>query len=370
MLAMPRTAAALIIGNEILTGKIQEGNLAYLGQELFKLGIVLARAIVCRDDVDVIVKDLNTLRASHDMVFTSGGVGPTHDDVTLPAIAKAFGRELVRAPEIEVLIRNYHGDRTTADHLRMADIPAGARLLASNDVPWPTIAIDSVYILPGVPEIFRMKFPVLRPHLSQGTRFHSRAVFTLCDEGEIAAPLALLAERHSELFVGSYPVFRIEEYRLKVTVDGADEARVAAAFQELVALLPSDKMRARRVMPGRGPKQRRRSAQRPPHASLRGMRVGRWLGVLAVMTLFGCYSELPPPRVAKLRVIAKPDTTTVYIDDAYVASARVLAAQPLAIKPGVKYITFKAPDYFPHDVRVDLPPGTTTIEMKLRPIPP
>ena len=110
---MARTAAALIIGNEILTGKIQESNLGYLGQELFKLGIVLARAVVCRDDIDVIAADLNALRASHDIVFTSGGVGPTHDDVTLPAVAKAFGRNLVRAPEIEALIRDYHGASVT-----------------------------------------------------------------------------------------------------------------------------------------------------------------------------------------------------------------------------------------------------------------
>jgi molybdopterin-biosynthesis enzyme MoeA-like protein len=242
MRAMARTAAALIIGNEILTGKIQESNLGYLGQELFKLGIVLARAVVCRDDVDVIVSDLNALRASHDIVFTSGGVGPTHDDVTLPAVAKAFGRGLVRAPEIEALIRNYHGDKTTADHLRMADIPEGARLYASADVPWPTIAIDSVYIFPGVPEIFRLKFPVLRPHLNQGARFYSRAVYTMCDEGEVAARLTQVAEGNPELFIGSYPRFRGEDYRLKVTVDGSDEAQVAAALSELVALLPSEKI--------------------------------------------------------------------------------------------------------------------------------
>jgi molybdopterin-biosynthesis enzyme MoeA-like protein len=239
---MPRTAAALIIGNEILTGKIQESNLGYLGQELFKLGIVLARAVVCRDDIDVIVADLNALRAAHDIVFTSGGVGPTHDDVTLPAVAKAFDRKLVRAPEIERLIRDYHRERVTEDHLRMADVPEGSRMIANDEVPWPTVAIDNVYIFPGVPEIFRLKFPVLRPHLNQGTRFYSRAVFTQCDEGEIAAGLTLVANRHPDLFIGSYPRFRGQDYRLKVTVDGSDEARVARALDELVAQLPSDKI--------------------------------------------------------------------------------------------------------------------------------
>jgi molybdopterin-biosynthesis enzyme MoeA-like protein len=240
--AMARTAAALIIGNEILTGKIQEGNLGYLGQELFALGIVLSRAVLCRDEVDVIVRDLNQLRADHDLVFTSGGVGPTHDDVTLPAIAKAFGTGLVRAPEIEALIRGYHGDRVTEQHLRMADVPQGSKLLASAEVPWPTVLIGNVYIFPGVPEIFRLKFPVLRAHLAQGPGFHSRAVFAQCDEGEIAAQLAAVAERHPQLAIGSYPHFRADDYRLKITVDGADQEQVTRALTEVVALLPHDKV--------------------------------------------------------------------------------------------------------------------------------
>jgi molybdopterin-biosynthesis enzyme MoeA-like protein len=240
--AMPRTAAALIIGNEILTGKIQESNLGYLGQELFKLGISLERAVVCRDVIGVIVRELDALRRAHDYVFTSGGVGPTHDDVTLPAIAQAFGKQLERSPVIEALIRAYHGERVTDEHLRMADVPAGARLIASDDVPWPTIAIENVYIFPGVPEIFRLKFPVLRPQLNQGAQFVSRAVLTLCDEGEIALQLGEVAARHPELFVGSYPRLRDPRYRLKVTVDGADERRVASALDEIIAFLPADKI--------------------------------------------------------------------------------------------------------------------------------
>jgi len=239
---MPRTAAALIIGNELLTGKIQEGNLAFLGQELFGLGIVLERAVFCRDDVDVIVHDLDALRAAHDVVFTSGGVGPTHDDVTLAAIARAFGRQLVRAPEIEQLIRDYHGTKVTADHLRMADVPEGSRLLANAEVRWPTVVIDNVYVFPGVPEIFRLKFPVVRAHLQQGPGFHSRAVFSMCDEGEIAAALTAVALRHPTLAIGSYPRFRGEDYRLKITVDGPDASQVSRALEEIVAFVPKDKL--------------------------------------------------------------------------------------------------------------------------------
>jgi len=237
-----RTAAALIIGNELLTGKIQEGNLAFLGQELFRLGISMRRVVMCSDDVDIIAADLNALRAAHDIVFTSGGVGPTHDDVTLIAVARAFGRELTRAESIERLIRDYHGPRTTEDHLRMADVPQGARLIASDQVRWPTVVVDNVYVFPGVPEIFRMKFPVVREELAQGGRFYSRAVFTRCDEGGIAASLAAVAARYPDTFVGSYPRFRDPEYSLKLTVDGADEALVSRAMEEILAFLPLDKI--------------------------------------------------------------------------------------------------------------------------------
>jgi molybdopterin-biosynthesis enzyme MoeA-like protein len=239
---MPRTAAALIIGNELLTGKIQEGNLGFLGRELFELGIVLSRAVFCRDDIDVIVRDLDRLRADHDMVFTSGGVGPTHDDVTLQAIAQAFGRRLVRASEIEQLIREYHGANVTPDHLRMADVPEGSRLLSGADMPWPTVVTENVYIFPGVPEIFRLKFPVVRAHLQQGPGFQSRAVFSMCDEGEIASGLSAVAARHPELAIGSYPRFRGEDYKLKITVDGSDPAQVSRALEEVIALLPKDKL--------------------------------------------------------------------------------------------------------------------------------
>src|SRR3990172_10603426 len=136
---MARTAAALIIGNEILTGKIQETNMRELATELFTLGISLERVVVCRDDVDTIAGDLDHLRRGHDLVFTTGGVGPTHDDVTHRAVAKSFGRRLARSPELEALIRGALGERCTEGHLLMADLPEGATLMSSKEVRWPTV---------------------------------------------------------------------------------------------------------------------------------------------------------------------------------------------------------------------------------------
>lgn len=238
MTAMGKTAAALIIGNELLSGKIQERNLAFLAKELFALGIQLRRVVMCLDDVETIATELNDLRAKHDIVFTSGGVGPTHDDMTLPAVAHAFGRRLVRAEELASLIRDYHGDRTTDAHLRMADVPEGAELISSEQVRWPTVAVENVFIFPGVPEIFRMKFAVLRERLSGGERFYTRATYTLCDEGEIAALLARLEESYGDVLIGSYPTFRDADYRTKITFDGRDPEILERAQAEFVAGIP------------------------------------------------------------------------------------------------------------------------------------
>src|SRR5262245_59459598 len=159
--AMARKAAALIIGNEILTGKIQETNMRELATELFQLGISLERVVICRDEVDTIAADLELLRRRHDVVFTTGGVGPTHDDVTHRAVAQCFGRRLVRSHELESLIRGALGDRCTEGHLLMADIPEGAKLISSKEVRWPTVLIENVFVLPGLPKVFRLKLPGL-----------------------------------------------------------------------------------------------------------------------------------------------------------------------------------------------------------------
>jgi molybdopterin-biosynthesis enzyme MoeA-like protein len=228
--AMARSAAALIIGNEILTGKVPEQNVAFLGRELFALGVTLRRVVVCPDEVPTIVRELDGLRAAHDLVFTSGGIGPTHDDVTLEAVAAAFGRPLVRSAEIEALIRGHFGERTHEGHLRMADVPEGCELVKNDAMPWPTVCLQGVYVMPGVPEIFRMKFDVLRPRIAGGTPYVSRALYTTKDEFEIAALLTRVAAQSADVAIGSYPTFRSPEYKVKVTFDGQDGAAVERAL--------------------------------------------------------------------------------------------------------------------------------------------
>ena len=236
----PRTAAALIIGNEILTGKIQEANVALLARELFALGIELRRVVVCQDDVATIAEDLETLRSRHDYVVTSGGVGPTHDDVTLKAVARCFGCPIVRSRELESMIRELVREEVSDGHLRMADIPEGASLVHTPDVRWPTVVMDNVYILPGVPKIFAMKLPVLRQQLQASEPFLSRAVYTLCRETDLAALLDRLSAEHAGVNIGSYPVIGDYPYRVRLTFDSQDASAIERAVEALLGSLPEE----------------------------------------------------------------------------------------------------------------------------------
>lgn len=228
------TAAALIIGNELLSGKIQEENLIALARMLRGLGVQLTRAMIVSDDVDGIAEDVRALRQRADVVFTSGGVGPTHDDVTIEAVAKAFGVSVVRDPKLEQMIRDRYGASCTEAHLQMARVPEGARLVSAVDIQWPTTLVGNVFVLPGVPEIFRMKLDAVRAHLRGSAPFVSRAVFLKSEEASIKPLLDRVVARHAEVEVGSYPKWFDAAYSTKVTFDSRDAAAVERAVVEFV----------------------------------------------------------------------------------------------------------------------------------------
>ncbi|MEM8605760.1 MAG: competence/damage-inducible protein A [Myxococcota bacterium] len=237
---MTRTAAALVIGNEILSGKVNDTNTACLARGLFKLGIELRRVVVCGDEVATIRDELNGLRSTHDLVFTSGGVGPTHDDVTIEGVASAFGREIVRSEAAAKVVRHYCGDDATEAHLRMADMPEGSEMLRSAEAPWPTVAIENVFVLPGVPEFFEVKFADLCKRLDTGHQFHLESVYTLSDEEEIANLLERIAGLFPSVMVGSYVNWATGDYRTKVTFDSRDAAAAERAADTLVGALPPE----------------------------------------------------------------------------------------------------------------------------------
>jgi molybdenum cofactor synthesis domain-containing protein len=238
---MARTAASLVIGNEILSGKIQDTNTHDLARFLRALGVELRRVVVIPDELDAIAREVNALRATHDLVFTSGGIGPTHDDVTIEAIATAFGRTVLRDAHMERVLREHYGDRCTEDHLRMASIVEGTHLYRGpqSDAPWPAMVIENVHVLPGVPQIYRMNLDLLRDRLRGPERsFVLESVLCRCDEPSLKAHIDAVVERFPDVSVGSYPKFFHEEYSVKVTFDGRDPARVAAARQCFVDSLP------------------------------------------------------------------------------------------------------------------------------------
>jgi molybdopterin-biosynthesis enzyme MoeA-like protein len=233
------TAAALIIGNELLSGKIADANVHVLARALRGAGVELQRVVMILDDIDTIAREVEVLSSTHDWVFTSGGVGPTHDDVTVWGVARAFGVQVVESPVLAKMIRDHYGDRCTEGHLRMALVPEGALLESTADVRWPTIRYANTWLLPGVPEIFRMKLPVAMAHLGTAAAFLSRAVFTKMDEGHLKPLLDAVVSRFPDVGVGSYPTWQDSTYKTKLTFDGRDAARVDAARDAFLALLPA-----------------------------------------------------------------------------------------------------------------------------------
>jgi molybdopterin-biosynthesis enzyme MoeA-like protein len=229
------TAAFLAIGNELLSGKVVEANLAPLAVTLRALGNQLSTAEILHDDGPTLARAIARLSAAHGVLITSGGVGPTHDDVTMEAVAQAFGRKVVREPTLVELVRQSFGDKTSDAHLRFADVPEGAELRRAPDVSWPTPVVENVWILPGVPEVFRMKLATLRAWVRGPRAFVTRALVLRSDEVELKDMLDAVVAAHPAVSVGSYPALFNPRYRTRITFDGTDELAVRAALDDLRA---------------------------------------------------------------------------------------------------------------------------------------
>lgn len=230
------TAAILVIGNEVLSGKIEEQNARFLIGELRELGVALQCILTIPDEPEQIAAAVKDLSARFDYVFTSGGVGPTHDDVTISSIARAFDKPIVRHPELEAILRRYFGEGIDETRLRMADVPEGADLIYGEAMKFPVMAYRNVYIFPGVPELFRKKFTAIRERFRVAP-FHLRIVHTLEDEFDIAQRLQAIAAAHPTVAIGSYPNFVTPDYNVKLTLESKIAAAVEAAHQALLLVL-------------------------------------------------------------------------------------------------------------------------------------
>ena len=237
------TAAMLIIGNEILSGRTKDANLQYLASELTELGIRLMEVRVIPDVESVIVKAVNEVRRRYDYVFTTGGIGPTHDDITAECVAKAFGVPLIINPVALKLLEEQvkkRGNVLNEARLRMAKTPEGASLIDNSHSVVPGFLMETVYVMAGVPRIMQAMFEGLKPSLRRGRRMLSRTVACNLPEGTIAEGLGIVQERFPDLEIGSYPSYGTQaSFNVAMVIRGVDEGQIASAFAEISDLVRS-----------------------------------------------------------------------------------------------------------------------------------
>ncbi|HEY5106233.1 MAG TPA: competence/damage-inducible protein A [Caulobacteraceae bacterium] len=232
------TAAALIIGDEILSGRTQDTNLGDIARYLAPFGVDLAEVRVVPDDVDEIVAALNALRQKYDYVITTGGIGPTHDDITADCVAQAFGVPLEEHPEILALMTARWGGELNAARRRMARVPRGGSLVKNPVQGPPGFQIGNVFVLAGVPQIMRGMLEDVGPRLRTAAVIVTRTVRVEgTGEGAIAAPLESLAKAHPALSLGSYPFFGPAGYGTNLVIRGRDGGEVTAAVAALIETL-------------------------------------------------------------------------------------------------------------------------------------
>ena len=230
---MAKTAAIVVIGNEILSGKTRDENSVFLARELRSLGVDVRRISVIPDDLHTISAEVRDSSKAHDYVFTTGGVGPTHDDLTMHGIAGAFGRNVRRNPELEAALRGYYSPELVEPNLLMADVPEDSQLVSRPGMWFPVVVVKNVYIFPGVPEILQRKFTKIR-ELFREAPYHLLEVFLRADEGQIARILHYVLEKFPDLQLGSYPYFTKPEYSIKLTLESKDMAYLERAHALLL----------------------------------------------------------------------------------------------------------------------------------------
>jgi molybdenum cofactor synthesis domain-containing protein len=234
------TACVLIIGNEILSGRTPDANLVFLARGLTELGIRLHEARVIPDDRSVIVSTVNEVRPAFDYVFTTGGIGPTHDDITAQCVADAFAVPLIVHPDARRLLEtHYPPGHLNEARLRMAMVPEGAVLLPNPISRAPGFQIGNVFVLPGVPNIMQGIFEQLKHRLVGGAKMLSRSVSCHLGEGTLAKELGELQARYPDVEIGSYPYFRRGDFGVTLVVRGTEKIRLDGATEELCVLIRS-----------------------------------------------------------------------------------------------------------------------------------
>jgi molybdenum cofactor synthesis domain-containing protein len=233
------TACIVVIGNEILSGRTRDSNIQYLATELGALGVRVMECRVIPDIEATIVATINEVRAKFDYVFTTGGIGPTHDDITADSIAKAFGVGISEHPEAVARMTRHYGDPAlfTPARRRMARVPHGGTLVDNPVSVAPGFQMENVFTFAGIPKVAEAMFQSMKHRLVGGDPMLSRTVRTNLPEGIIAEPLGALQQRYEDLDIGSYPAFRNGKPSVSLVLRGIDAARLEVAAAELMATI-------------------------------------------------------------------------------------------------------------------------------------
>lgn len=233
----PRSAGIIIIGNEILSGKVSDCNSSYLASELRALGVNLMRISVIPDDAGVIGDEAAEFSRTYDYVFTSGGVGPTHDDVTMEGIAKGFCARMVSHPELVKRFRAFYGDRCNAAVMKMAEVPEGAEIIDPGNASFPVVSFRNIFIFPGIPKYLTEKFSAIKERF-RSPALHLRRLFLNVNEPDIAESLNRTVAEHADVSFGSYPVLDNPEYKVIITAESSSPEALDKSLDELVERLP------------------------------------------------------------------------------------------------------------------------------------
>lgn len=232
------TAGIVIIGNEILSGKITDVNSPYLCRELRTLGVDVERILTIPDEIDVIARDVRAMSDAYGFVFTSGGIGPTHDDLTMDGVAAAFGRKTELSASIAARIERAQGHPPNESQLKMAMIPEGARLVDAGDLWFPVVIVENVHVFPGIPELLRKKFESIRQRF-RGVPVLLKRVYVKLRESDIAGSLHELLGEFPELMLGSYPRIGEESFHVLLTLESRDAGYLQDALDSLLRRLPA-----------------------------------------------------------------------------------------------------------------------------------
>ncbi len=237
---MGKTAGIIIIGDEILSGKVHDDNSFFMAKELWSHGIRVCRISIISDRTDEIAEEVRSFAQRYDYVFTSGGIGPTHDDITIGGISGAFGVKTVIHDTLKELLENRLGT-LSPEQLKMAEVPEGAELVSDETLSFPLIKIRNVFVFPGIPQLLRKKFLAVEKLFNEPA-IYLKKIYLNGAESCIAPILNEIVDLYKDVKIGSYPELDNSDYSVMVTLESSDDAVLGLAFRDLLSRIPKDKI--------------------------------------------------------------------------------------------------------------------------------